>query len=92
MTNFHLVFCSSIDTDKRLDDNFKFRTDAVEKCHRAAKDTGMSIFALQDGGYCFGAVNGTGYNAYGNVSICADGKGGFLANDVYLIRELLIRS
>jgi hypothetical protein len=79
------------DTDKRSDDNFKFRTDAIEKCHRAAKDTGMNIFALQDGGYCFGAMNTTGYDAYGNVSICANGKGGFLANDVYLIQSKPVR-
>ena len=46
------------------------------------------MFAIQDGGQCFGSdiANNT-YNHYGKSTGCSvDGKGGPMANNVYEIR------
>ena len=71
-----------------LEDHYKVRTDAINKCYQAAKKLGYKIFALQDGGQCFSSETATvTYNKYGTSSDCeSGGKGGPMANDVYKIK------
>eukprot|EP00058_Branchiostoma_floridae_P013160 XP_002598648.1 hypothetical protein BRAFLDRAFT_67046 [Branchiostoma floridae] len=74
-------------TDPRLDGNFAFRENAIEKCYQVARSRGATVFALQSGGECFGSADGhSTYNMYGPSTLCAeDGKGGSWANEVYQI-------
>ena len=67
--------------------NYKRRANAINACYEAAKEKGLSIFALQDGGWCAGATGGVGYKKYGslNPNQCHGGKGGTWANSVYEI-------
>ncbi|XP_077973745.1 uncharacterized protein LOC120347843 [Styela clava] len=69
--------------------NPKLRKDAIRLCAEYADSMGFSVFALQDGGSCFTGVNAhTTYNKHGESSECKnDGEGGYLANQVYKIRE-----
>ena len=53
----------------------------------AAKARGFKVFALQDGGQCFGSDDLNGYKRYGGSTKCSDGTGGPFANSVYEIRE-----
>jgi nucleotide exchange factor SIL1 len=48
---------------------------------------GYNVFAIQDGGQCFGLnIEAITYNKYGASSDClSDGKGGPMANEVYRI-------
>ena len=69
-----------------LGDHYKRRTDAINKCYRAARMLGYKIFAVQDGGQCFSASTVT-HDKYGPSSACIRGKkGGPMANDVYKIK------
>ena len=71
-----------------LDSHYRSRTNAKAKCFNAAISLGYAVFAIQDGGQCFGSetANNT-YTHYGRSTGCSgDGKGGPLANDVYAIR------
>ncbi|XP_078603388.1 uncharacterized protein LOC144877354 [Branchiostoma floridae x Branchiostoma japonicum] len=75
-------------TDPRLDgDHYKLRENAVEKCYQVALSRGFPVFALQNGGECFGSADGLNtYNKHGNSAACAaDGEGGLWANEVYKI-------
>ncbi|XP_078580859.1 uncharacterized protein LOC144864360 isoform X45 [Branchiostoma floridae x Branchiostoma japonicum] len=75
-------------TDERLDGSYTARADAIEKCYQVAKSRGFSVFAVQNGGECFGSATALGtYKKYGPSSSCqADGEGGSWANEVYLIK------
>ena len=53
----------------------------------AAKARGFKVFALQDGGQCFGSDDLNAYKKYGGSTQCSDGTGGPFANSVYEIRE-----
>ena len=53
----------------------------------AAKARGFKVFAIQDGGQCFGSDDLNGYKRYGGSTQCSDGTGGPFANSVYEIRE-----
>ena len=53
----------------------------------AAKARGFKVFALQDGGQCFGSDDLNAYKKYGGSTKCSDGRGGPFANSVYEIRE-----
>nr|XP_012558368.2 uncharacterized protein LOC105845318 [Hydra vulgaris] len=64
---------------------YKYRSNAITKCYNAAFDLNFEYFAIQDSGQCF-AGNSSSYKIYGNANNCnADGKGGSLANAVYII-------
>ena len=73
--------------------HYKRRQHPEQNCLDAAKARGYKIFALQDGGQCFGSDNLNSYKTYGGSTACSDGKGGPMANDVYEIRAgmLLIK-
>ena len=68
-----------------LKDNYKTRSDALEKCRQATWDRGYSIFALQNGGACYTApMAEKTYNAHAPSDACeSDGRGGVGANQVY---------
>ncbi|XP_012554863.1 uncharacterized protein LOC105843710 isoform X1 [Hydra vulgaris] len=68
-----------------LDGPYKMRVDAINKCHFAAIERNYEVFAVQDGGWC-AAGNGDSYKMYGaSLNCIAGGKGGGLANAVYII-------
>lgn len=71
-----------------LEDHYKRRRDAINKCYKAAKSLGYKIFAVQDGGACVSSKQSpVTYNKYGKSYECAkDGKGGPMANSVYEIK------
>ena len=69
-----------------LDGHYTRRSRQVRKCYEAALSLGYDIFAVQDGGQCFGTTNAANtYNKYGQSSKCYGGTGGPMANDVYRI-------
>ncbi|XP_035657768.1 uncharacterized protein LOC118403261 [Branchiostoma floridae] len=74
-------------TDPRLGDSYGARSNPVEKCYQVAHSRGLTVFAVQDGGQCFGSANGHNtFFKYGRSSACGvDGEGGTSTNEVYLI-------
>eukprot|EP00058_Branchiostoma_floridae_P021681 XP_002607171.1 hypothetical protein BRAFLDRAFT_68034 [Branchiostoma floridae] len=74
-------------TDPRLDGIYGARNNPVEKCYQVANSRGFIVFAVQDGGQCFGSADGHNtFFKYGRSSACGvDGKGGSWTNEVYLI-------
>ena len=59
-----------------MDSDYKTRADPLQKCAEAALDKGLKLFALQNGGQCFGGKTGElRYNIYGESDGC---KGMFL--------------
>ena len=76
------------------DSSYKYRENAVGKCFEIAQSLGRKIFAIQDGGQCFtegppkqGKWKGN-HKAYGVSDKCeSDGKGGPMANEVYVVIE-----
>ena len=70
-----------------LKDTYYSRTDAYEKCLKAALSFGYKVFAIQAGGWCASATDAEEtYNKYGGSNAChADGEGGPWANQVYKI-------
>ena len=57
--------------DLLMDDDYKKRADALQKCAEAALDRGFKYFAIQNGGQCFAGVNGEKrYNMYGHSDRC----------------------
>jgi len=72
-----------------LSEHYTVRTNPIEKCHAAAAEQGSTIFAVQDGGQCFGADKKSNYKKHGASTACSsDGKGGPMANNVYEISPL----
>lgn len=81
--------------DNTLTGAYPRRMFAVPECFEIAKKYGRNVFAIQDGGQCFTfrLENENGTKPYekqheklGNSSAClGEGKGGPLANDVYII-------
>ena len=71
-----------------LDGLYKLRSNAIEKCYQLVKKLGFSVFALQDGGQCFGSdKTKKTFNKYGlSLDCLGDGKGGPMANQVYAIK------
>ncbi|XP_048580138.1 uncharacterized protein LOC5520382 [Nematostella vectensis] len=81
---------AAIDTleglDPILDGSPSVRTHAIRKCALVAVNRGYTVFAVQDGGKCMSADDAhLTYFKYGTSSSCVDGKGGVLANDVYVL-------
>ena len=70
-----------------LKDAYRSRTDAYEKCLKAALSFGYKVFAIQHGGWCASATDAEEtYDKYGESNACqADGEGGPWANQVYKI-------
>merc|ERR1712020_577820 len=69
-----------------LDGHYKTRKNAVQKCYKAALSLGMHIFAVQDGGQCFGSNVDASfpYQKNGPPTACLkNGEGGPMANEVY---------
>ena len=68
-----------------LDGHYKTRENVVQKCYEAANSLGMDIFAVQDGGQCFGSPveSSSPYMTIGKSTACLNGTGGPMANDVY---------
>ena len=71
-----------------FDRSYKNRFNAVEKCYQAAKQKGMKVFAVQDGGWCAASKDINSYRKYGTATNCSAGKGGGWANDVYVMDEV----
>ena len=66
---------------------YSLREHPVQNCLEAAKSRGYKIFAIQDGGQCFGSTNINSHKKYGISTDCLyGGKGGPMANDVYKIQ------
>lgn len=62
--------------------------EAVKKCYERAKKIKATIFAVQFDKQCFTSENADStYNKYGKALLggCANGRGGFILNDVYEI-------
>ena len=54
-----------------MDSDYKTRSDPLQKCAEAALDKGLHMFALQNGGQCFGGKTGDlRYNIYGTSAQC----------------------
>ena len=49
---------------------------------------GYTVFAIQDGGQCFGSPTAQStYAKYGTSTKCSHGKGGPMANNVYRMKN-----
>ncbi|XP_066925026.1 uncharacterized protein [Clytia hemisphaerica] len=67
-----------------LSDSYKKRTNPIIKCAQVANHKGFHIFALQNGGQCFGGPKGEKtFEMYGPSNLCRGGKGGHWSNNVY---------
>jgi hypothetical protein len=71
-------------SDSAISGNYQQRANAINECYNIAKERGMKIFAVQDGGWCAADNNLNSYNKYGASGNCRNGKGGPWANDVYI--------
>jgi hypothetical protein len=74
-------------SDPRISGNYQARGNAINACYKVAKERGMKVFAVQDGGWCAADNNLHSYNKYGGSGNCRNGKGGPWANDVYQINS-----
>ena len=75
-----------------LDGHYKYRKDPISKCYRAAKSKGYKGFAIQDDGQCFTTSTASDtFDIYEKSTLCTNGLGGPMANDVYLITKMLVR-
>ena len=72
-------------TSPLLDGNYWSRSDAINKCYKAAVSKGAKVFAVQDRGWCAASTDPSGYMKYGQANNCSEGKGGGWANNVYRI-------
>ena len=67
--------------------HYKRRENPVNQCALAALEKGVSTFAVQDGGQCFGSSLDSvleSYQQYGESTSCnTEGTGGPMANSVY---------
>ena len=72
-------------SDDRLRDTYWNRKAAIEKCYVVARENGLRIFSIQNGGQCFGSADRNVYKKYGRSTKCKNMKGGDWANDVYTI-------
>lgn len=75
-------------TDPLLDGHYSSRLNAVAKCAVVARKNGFRMFAVQNGGWCAGSLAAVEtFDKYGISYDCqGDGKGGDLANNVYVIQ------
>lgn len=73
-----------------LDGHYKTRESPIKKCHVAAYQKGFQVFAIQDGGQCFGSLVNSTYRKYGKSNNCNAMKGGAMANDVYEVGKFYL--
>ena len=66
--------------------NYKARKDAINKCYKMAAKKGLTVFAIQDGGWCAAGKSLAAAKKYGKSTACKGGKGGPWANDVYMVK------
>ena len=58
----------------------------VEECRKYAENQGFSVFAVQDNKECFTAADAEKtYKKHGESNVCYNGRGGFKAQNVYLV-------
>jgi len=74
------------DMDSALGGNYKLRKDAINKCYRLAVSKGLTVFGVQDGGWCAAGKSVADAQKYGEATNCMHGKGGGWANDVYQVK------
>jgi hypothetical protein len=75
-------------TNTTLDGHYRNRVNQIEKCYKVSLSKSYKVFAIQDGGQCFGSATAeTTYKQYGKTTGCTDGKGGPMSNDVYEIAK-----
>lgn len=73
-------------TDGRVIGNYKKRYDALLKCAEVAIEQRYTLFALRDGGQCFGGFKGTTkYWKHGVSRHCRNGMGSTSSKNVYQI-------
>ena len=65
-------------TDRILDGSYVSRRNPIAKCAVVAMRRGYSVFAVQNGGQCFGSTTAPlTFNQYGESTACrSDGEGG----------------
>ena len=70
-----------------LGGSYMQRAAAIRRCAKAAYDLQLDIFAVQNGGQCFGGPRAkVRFNKYGTSTQCpGNGRGGPWANQVYRI-------
>ena len=66
--------------------DYSLRKDPIKKCFCVAVEKGLTVFAIQDGGWCGAGNDLASAKKYGKSTACKDGKGGGWANDVYIIK------
>ena len=72
-----------------LDGHYKRRKNPILKCYQAAKRYGFKVFAVQDDGQCFTSSTASEtFGKYEKSTLCSNGLGGPMANDVYLITNV----
>lgn len=73
----------------QLDGSYMQRAAAIRRCANAAHQLKIDVFAVQNGGQCFGGPEANlSYNKYGNSTRCANnGRGGPWSNQVYKINS-----
>ena len=66
--------------------NWRFDSNAIQRCAQAAKRAGYLVFGVQYGGECWsGPLARVTYKKYGTSTKCVRGTGGGWAQDVYRI-------
>ena len=69
-------------------EKYNVRVNPIQKCFEAAMSFGYQVFAIQDGGQCFGSPTAQNtYANYGSSRYCSHGKGGPMANNVYKLKN-----
>lgn len=73
----------------QLDGSYMQRAAAIRRCANAAHQLKIDVFAVQNGGQCFGGPEANlSYNKYGNSTRCANnGRGGPWSNQVFKINR-----
>lgn len=73
----------------QLDGSYMQRAAAIRRCANAAHQLKIDVFAVQNGGQCFGGPEASlSYNKYGNSTRCANnGRGGPWSNQVFKINR-----
>ena len=72
------------ETDPRISDRYRKRSEAVRKCFEVAHERGLRAFSLV-GGRCGAGDDLDGYKKYGKSYNCRNHKGGLTGSDIYLI-------
>ena len=69
-------------------EQYNVRINPIQKCFEVAMSFGYQVFAVQDGGQCFGSPTAQNtYAKYGSSRYCSYGTGGPMANNVYRMKN-----